>query len=126
MFSCLFGKKVEDLLGETKKIRIKGVNFLIKKINVLDHLNGSKVMSQYYDIYKNSNANKIDEVSEKKIKEHFSQALVSGVVKPKLSLKEGGEGIFVEKLFNDWELVNELYSQIMYLTYGKKKLKQHF
>ncbi|MEK6772361.1 MAG: hypothetical protein AABY64_00350 [Bdellovibrionota bacterium] len=124
MLSWLFGKKIEDILDQTKVIKVKGVKFTIKKINVLDHLNGSKVMTQFYDTYKSGNSVKPDDVSEKKIREHFSQVLISGIVKPKISLKEGGEGVFVEKLFYDWDLVNEIYSEIMTLTYGKKKINQ--
>jgi len=47
--------------------------------------------------------------------------LCSAVVHPKLSLKDDGSGIFVEKLFVDWEMVVGLYNEIMTFTYGKKK-----
>lgn len=124
MLNWLFGRSLESNLNETKKVRIKGTRFTIRKVNVLDHLDGSKVMMQAYDIYKVGNVSQVNEASEKKIKEHFSQVLVAGVVSPPLSFKEGGPEICVDRIFVDWELVNELYTEIMTLTYGKKKVKQ--
>ena len=119
-----FGRSLDDHLNKTKKVKIKGTKFTLRKVNVLDHMDGSKVMIQVYDIYKTGASNTNAEVSEKKMKEHFSQVIVSGVVNPKLSHKEGGPGIWIEKLFVDWEMVQELYTEIMCLTYGKKKVRQ--
>ena len=77
-------------------------------------------MLQMFDTYKKTGVNSVD-VSEKKIKDHYSQVLVAGCHKPKLSLKDDGSGLFVEDLFKDWELVNKLYEEIINFTYGKKK-----
>lgn len=125
MWSWLFGKKLEDALYETKRIRVRGVRFTIQKVHVLNHLEGSRVLRQIYDIYKSKKNEPMDEVSEKKLRECYSQVLVAGVVKPKLSLKKTDGAVFVEDLFIDWEMVSELYERIMEFTYGKKKLKQH-
>jgi hypothetical protein len=122
MFSLFKSKKLESVLDATKKIKIGGVTFTIKKINVLNYLEGSKIIQQCYDVYKSGKNNQAqDLVSEKKIKEFFSHLFVAGIVNPKISLKENDEGIFVEKLFVDWDLCMRLYEEIMLFTYGKKK-----
>lgn len=123
MFNLFGSKKLDSILDATRKVKISGVVFTIKKINVLNYLEGSKIIQQSYEIYKSGKGDQIPEVSEKKIKEFFSQFLVAGVVHPKLSFKDDGTGIFVEKLFVDWDLCMQLYSEIMLFTYGKKKTK---
>lgn len=123
MFNLFGSKKLDSILDATRKVKISGVVFTIKKINVLNYLEGSKIIQQSYEIYKSGKGDQIPEVSEKKIKEFFSQFLVAGVVHPKLSFKDDGTGIFVEKLFVDWDLCMQLYSEIMFFTYGKKKTK---
>lgn len=123
MLSWLFGRKLDSVLDQTRTIRIKGVRFKIKKVNVLNHLDGSKVMVQAYDIYKQNTGGAQSEASEKKIREHLSHVLVAGVVDPKLSLKDDGSGFYVDRLFSDWTLVNKIYEEIMTFTYGKKKVK---
>lgn len=123
IWTLFFGKKLDEALDLERTIRIKGVKFKIKKINVLNYLDGSKVMLQHFDIYKAGLAEGRDVTqSQAKIKEHLTDVIMAGVVKPKLSRKEDGDGVFVDKLFNDWDLVNGLYENIMALAYGKKKL----
>jgi hypothetical protein len=125
MLNWIFGKKLEDVLGQTKKVKVQGVRFVIRKLSPLHYLDGSKVLQASYEIYKTSGNSKLDEVSAKKIKEHYAQTLVAGVVSPKLTLKEGDEGQSVEALLDGaWELAEELYLAIMEYTYGKKKLRQ--
>ena len=122
MFSFFKSKKLESVLDATKKIKIDGVTFTIKKINVLNYIEGSKIIQQSYDIYKSGKNPQVnDSISEKKIKEFFAQLFVAGVVNPKLSLKENDDCIFVEKLFVDWDMCMKLYEEIMLFTYGKKK-----
>lgn len=122
MFSFFKSKKLESVLDATKKIKIDGVTFTIKKINVLNYIEGSKIIQQCYEVYKSGKNNNIqDSVSEKKIKEFFSSLFVASVVNPKLSFKENDDGIFVEKLFVDWDMCMKLYEEIMLFTYGKKK-----
>lgn len=122
MLSWFRSKSLVDYLNETKKVRIKGVNFRIKRIDVSNHLDGSKVLLQSYDIYK-SGADKEQAPNQKKIKEHFAQVLVAGIVSPKISFKKEEGGVCVDDLFIDWEMVYKLYESIMFFTYGKKKVK---
>jgi hypothetical protein len=123
LFSWFFGRKLDAVLDQTKTVKINGVRFKIKKVNVLNHLDGSKVMLQSYDIYKQNSNPQLVENSEKKIREHLSHVLVAGVLDPKLSLKDDGSGIYVDRMFSNWEMVNKLYEEIMTFTYGKKKVK---
>ena len=113
-----FRKDLSSVLNETKTLKIKGIKFIIKKINVLDHLDGSKVMLQSFDLYRNKTAG--PDVPTKKIQEHYSEVLCAGLVHPRVYLKEG-EGIKVDELFNDFELANKLYEEIYLLSYGGKK-----
>lgn len=116
-------KDLSSLLNEKKVLKIKGVNFVIKKIDALAFLDGSKVMMQYYDVYKVGKSEKQDvQIAEKKIREHFSEVIVSGCVSPKLSHKEEEGSICVNELFKDMDIVNKLYEEIIGFTYGKKKL----
>lgn len=120
--NLLFTKDLEKELAKTKKLKINGFKFTIKKISPLDHLKGSKVLLQAYDVLKMGKGTQEAEQSEKKIKEHLSEVLLVGVVHPKLSSKDDGDGLFIDKLFYDYELVNALYSEIIQFTYGKKKI----
>jgi len=121
MFDWLFGKSLDKALCETKKVRVKGIKFNIKKIDVLNFLDGSNVMAQTYSLYKSGKSNEIDQLSQKKIREYLCQALVAGVVEPKLALVKEGRGQFVEDLFSIPGLIEGLYYEIMEFTYGKKK-----
>ena len=127
MFDWVFGKDINKVINETKSVRVKGVRFTIKKVNVLNHLDGSHVMTMSYDTHK-TKAGQQDlanaSVNEQKIKKHFSEVLVAGVVSPKLCFKPEDGKTCVDDLFIDWEMVNELYMNIMSLTYGKKKVRQ--
>lgn len=112
-------------MGAVKKIRVHKIKFHIKKIDVTNFLDGSKVLVQYNDIYKVGKAPDV-EVNNKyllKIKDHYRDVFLASVVKPKLKRhnNENEEGIFVDNLFTDWDLAHELYGQIMLYTYGKKK-----
>lgn len=122
MFTLFGGKKLNSVLDATKKVKVSGVVFTIRKINVLHYLDGSKIIQQLYDTYKSSGSTEnVPEMSEKKMKEFFSQLLVAGVVNPKLSFKDDGTGTHVEKMFVDWDMCMKLYEEIMLFTYGKKK-----
>lgn len=117
-----FRKKQSNYLYKTKKIKINGILFEIKKIDVFDHLKGFNSLKQIYDVY---SINKdVDEVNMKKVKEHYIDVFMSSVIKPKLTLKEDdSSGIYVGELFIDWEVCTKLYENIMDYTYGKKKMK---
>lgn len=125
MFDRLFGKELKNELYKTKKIIVCGVRFEIKKINLLDYLNGSRVLLQQYDIYKTAGGkNPPANLSEENAKKHLSDVLVAGVVSPKLCHKENGSDIPVNDLFINWEMANALYVKILEYTYGKKKVRQ--
>lgn len=123
-FKKLFGLvSIDEALHESKKVKIKGVLFTIKKINTLDYLNGSKVMLQIFDTYKKGTETELNESYVKKMKDHYRDVIMSGVIKPKLSRKENdGTLVWVDEVINDWEMASELYSKIIEFTYGKKKL----
>lgn len=116
-------RSLEAVLDETRKIKVSGVVFTIRKINPLHYLDGSKIIQQQYDIYKSNKEEVLSDVNSKKMKEFFSQFLVASVVHPNLSLKDDGSGIYVEKMFVDWDMCMKLYSEVMLFTYGKKKLQ---
>lgn len=119
-------RKLSTVLYPTFKVKVHGVKFEIRKLNPLDFLNGSKALLQVYDTYKATTAEKKqDVINVNKIKEHYVDVFMAAVISPKLSRKENTEGaIFVEHLFSDWDFANALYTAIMEMTYGKKKLKQ--
>ncbi len=124
-FASLFRrKKLEDVLFETKVVKVSGLSFEIRKINILDHLAGANMLRQIYEVHKMDVSKNMDHIiSDKKIRQHFSEVLTTGVVSPVLVMDNDGKGIWVERIFNDWGLVNELYEAIISFTYGKKKVK---
>jgi hypothetical protein len=120
----IFGKDLQSELLKKKRVRVNGFKFTIKKISPLDHLTGSKVMLQAYDVLKLNNTvkNQEEEISQKKIKEHLKDVLLAGVVEPALVSKESDNGVYIESMFVDMDLVNKLYAEIISFTYGKKKI----
>lgn len=124
MLNWFFNKNLNEYLKETRKIKISGFSFVIKKANALNYLDGSKVLKQTFDTYKNKSQELAMQINDKKVIEHITHVLCGCVVHPKLTLKKEDSGIFVEDLFVDWELVLSLYNEIMLYTYGKKKTKQ--
>lgn len=120
-----FSRTLEDAIAP-KKVKVHGIKFKIKKINPVDHLSGAKIMQQMYETYQTSDDKSRAALafSADKIKSHYVDVFMSSVVSPVLCRKIGGDGIFVENLFTDWGLAEELYSAIMVHTYGKKKLNQ--
>lgn len=124
----IFGKSLNAVLGETKTVRVHGIKFTIRKLDALHFLDGSKVMAQIFDTYKiESVKDKEAQVSLKKIKEYWVDVFLASVISPVLVRKKEdavGEAIWVDNLFTEWDLVNELYAHVMEFTYGKKKLKQ--
>jgi hypothetical protein len=111
---------IESLVNPKKKIKVNGVEFVIKKLDVLDHLQGSKVLQQSFDTYKLDKPGDQD-VNVKKVKEHYVDVLCAGVVSPAIGRKPGDGVVYVQDMFNNWDLVNNLYSEIIAFTYGKKK-----
>lgn len=124
LWGLIFGKNLNEVISLERVVRVKGVRFRIRKINVLNYLDGSKVMLQHFDIYKAALAEGKEAPiqSQNKIKEHLTDVIMAGVVSPRLSRKMDEQGVYVDNLFNDWDIVNGLYEAIMALAYGKKKL----
>ena len=121
-----FNRSLESVVNKTKTIRVHGVKFIIKKIDITSYLDGSKVMLQMYDLYKVGKGNS-EEANRNinKVKDHYKDVFMASVVEPKLSRENGvPEHTYVDYLFTEWDLANELYGHIIELTYGKKKLKQ--
>ena len=116
-------KKLSDHLGSTKLIKVMGMFFRIRKINPLDYLEGSNALKQAYDLYKTGTITETD-IRSTKIKKHYIDVLMAGIVEPKLTRKEDGDDLYVGNLFSDMELVGDLYTAIYENTYGKKKLKR--
>jgi hypothetical protein len=123
----LFNKKeltLSEYLIQTKKINISGVSFVIRKINIMDYIEGRKVLSQYRDVYKTApekeKAQKLRETTEK-LKKFYKDIIMAGVVEPQIDQKDGGQGIFVERLFDDMGLCEKLVSEIVNHTHNNKK-----
>lgn len=116
-------KTVYDLFF--KSISVHGVIFQIQKLDPIAFLDGSKAMLQTFDIYKLKSSEAEQQASLAKIKEHYRDVFMAAVVEPKLKRKpEDKEGLFVDHLFTEWDVANQLYANIMEFTYGKKKLKR--
>lgn len=129
LWNFFFGKDLGAILNETKIVRVCGARFKIRKVNVTDYLSGSKILLQSYETYKTGlESTPLDVGSEKRIKEHYADVLIAGVVTPRLvKTAESellGEGIHIEKLFIDWDMITGIYNEIMLLSYGKKKVRQ--
>lgn len=115
-------KTLDDILHETKKVKFNGVTFVIRKVNPMDHLTGLNVIQKVYDIYKVNKSEPSESALEnlKKVQKYSQDILLAGVVVPKLSPTETGEGFYVEKLFQNMELASFLTREIMLFTYKKK------
>lgn len=126
IFSFFFKKDLINHLNETKTVKVKGIKFVIKRLNAINYMDGSKTIKQIYDIYKTKGESAYNDIeqNQKKMIEHFSHVFVGAVVNPRLTLNKEDQGIWVNDLFVDWDMVVELYTEIMQFTYGKKKVKQ--
>lgn len=126
MLNWLLGRSLDSALNETKKIKVQGVTFHIRKLNPLDYLNGANVLRQTYDTYKigTKEQSPLSEADLKKIKEHYAHTLAAGIAKPKISLKDEEGSINAYKFVENWDLATEVYMEIIGHTYGKKKVKQ--
>ena len=121
----IFRRSLKDALNDEKKVVIKGVRFIIKKIDAMDYINGSKVLFRQYQTYQTKQGNDVEEISAKKLKEHYRDIIMSGVVRPVLTRDPNeGEKIFVDEIFKDMEMADGLYNTIVEFTVGKKKLNQ--
>ena len=113
-------------LHGTKRVKIRGVLFDIKKIAIVDYLDGARVMQETFSTYKTKDEKRkiddsmIDNVN--KMKKYMTDIIMAAVVKPELSRdKDDGGKICVNDIFEDWILAQELVKEIMNYTHGKKK-----
>ncbi len=112
-------KSLRDYLSETKKVKINGVLFLIKRIDTLDFLKGYSVLMTTYSTY--DEKKKVEKVSEssEKLKKLFRDIIVAGVVKPQLTIKDNEtDKIHVNDVLADLDLTQKLAAAI--ITYSKK------
>lgn len=111
----------------TKAIRIDGIPFVIKKINVLDYLEGAKVMAETFATYKISKDpaafTELDMTNVNKLKKYLSDVICAGVVKPQFTRDDTGRDgeVPIKDLFTDWILAQKLAQEIFDFTHGKKK-----
>ena len=127
----LFKKKRRIGEVETRKIKVHGFPFEIKKLDVLSYLDGSKTMLQefatYAQVKESEQSIEKGEATLKKMKSHFTDVFMASVIEPKLVRKKEdsgpnpGDPLFVDHLFSEWDLATELYQEILEFTYGKKK-----
>lgn len=119
----LFGRSrsLKDAVNDYEEIVVEGVIFRIRKICPLDYVAGSKVMLQVYDVWKVGE--KLSEGQTKKMREHYTDTFMAGVIKPRLARKEkdAGEDVWVGELFQNWDMAHQLYTAIIEKGYGKKK-----
>ena len=121
-----FGRDLSEVLSQTKKLVIQGVRFEIKKIDPLDHAKGLHVLRSQFDLYSltKPKEHEVSEADLKKIRQHYRDVFLAGVIRPALSIKpESGEAIFVDDIFKDEMMSEKLYFEIICFTYGKKKFK---
>ena len=138
LFSWILGRKkrestsIEDdfknHLLVSKSIKIDGLSFEIRKINVLDHLEGAKVLSEIFSVYKNTkeknNIEMLDVSNINKLKSYLTDIICAGCVKPKFTRDDVAKNeseIPIKDLFSDWLLSQKLAQEIFEHTHGKKK-----
>lgn len=110
-------------LLKEKRITIKGCGFTIKKIDALSYAQGLMAMQSIFSTG-TTQITGHKETAEKKLRQHYRDTFLSGVVSPRLTTKENDlDGVFVDLIFNDPEIMETLYKEIVEFTYGKKKLK---
>lgn len=130
LFDFLFSRSLSNVLTKTYRVKVEGVIFIIRKINPLDFMTGSKALLQMFDTYKTKPEKiameSMDAAQTAKLKEHYADVFLAAVVDPLLVRKQedSDKGIWVDNLFTDFELFNGLYLKIMELSYGKKKLRR--
>ena len=123
-------KSLEELLFKGKRVKVHGVFFQIRKVNPLDYLTGAKALRQDFNTYEAKRPDLLKEATKAHIdqmKQHYADVFLSAVLYPKLKRDDDDlPGIWVENLFTDWNLASDLYQEIMFHTYGKKKMKQEY
>lgn len=121
----------KKVLLQTKIIKIDGIPFEIRKINVLDYLEGAKVLAECFGTYRKVDPNQglqvlqtLDTSNLNQLKKYITDIICAGVVKPKFTREEkpiNPDEIPIKDLFNDWVLAQKLSQEIFEFTHGKKK-----
>ncbi len=115
----LWNRSLDKALNQSRIISVNGVRFRIKKLDPFSYLDGSNALAQIFQTYEQKR--EMSESSRDKVKAHYRDVFIAGVIEPKLARKADDEGTFVDNLFTDWDLANGLYGAIIGYTYGKKK-----
>ena len=126
MFGWFKRKSELEKLRPTKTIKINGIIFRFKKIDITNYLDGSQSILKLYDIYSRPKItnDSFDINAFNKLKKHYADVLLGAVLKPSLTRDENcGDKICINEIFNDWDLANKLYEAIISFSYGKKKMK---
>lgn len=127
MFDWFKSKNLADHLRQGKTVRIDGVTFKIKRIGVINYLEGAKVLQESYAVYRTGSDIKLgDDASIANIKKSQSalkDIIMSGVVSPKLVRKQEDDptAICVDEIMQDWQFANKLALEIISFMSGKKK-----
>jgi hypothetical protein len=124
----LFRREValHDYLRRTKKVRVNGIGFEIRKVDLKDHAEGLNIILNLHQLYvrkKDRDGLKSAVVQdEKKLKDFMRHFLYAGVVAPRLTLKNPPEdgATSVDELMQDVDLAQKLCTQVLQYSYGKK------
>lgn len=120
MFAWFKRRTVEDVLNETKLVKVMGVIFEIKRLDAASYFDGSRSLLQMYQTYEDKRL--VQDIDIDKVKKHYIDVFMNSVVSPKLSRKQGEpDTLFVDNILKNWNLANMLYEEIILYTYGKKK-----
>lgn len=115
---------LKSLLRQTKKVRIQGVDFEIRQVDLQDHMAGLNVILGLWDLYKRDKPKDPVKVMEDnaKLRKFMRDFIYAGVVSPKLTLKDPPEedAIPVDELTLRIDLAQELCQAIIENAYGKK------
>jgi len=127
MFGFFKSKSLAEHLRQGKTVRLDGIRFRIKKLDVVNYLEGAKILQEAYAVYRTAADIKMgDEATISSLKKSQSvlrDIIMSGVVQPKLVRKseDDPEAICVDEILQDWQLANKLAMEIIAFTSGKKK-----
>jgi len=113
---------LRSYLEETKIVKVEGIVFEIRRLNIYDYLDGSKTLTTYYQLYKSGKVEEA-EANFKKVLSHYKDCFMAAVVSPALKRVDDPKdiAIFVDELTEDLRLAGALYAEIVAYTDGKKK-----
>ena len=118
------GVDLDSYLRQTKKVRVNGVNFEIKKIKIDDHLAGLKVILSLDALYKREKPTDKTAMLEDGVKtqKFMRDFIYAGVASPKLTMQSPAEPgtIHVDDLTANLDLAQKLCIEIIKHAYGKK------